>query len=160
MDVNPRNEDVTEVDILFVCTGNICRSPLAEGVLKRMLAQAGLADRVRVDSAGTTGYHAGEAPHPGVAALAREHGVELDGKRARQVSPEDAEAFDLLIGMTRSHRDALAGAGDKVRLLADFADFGDPDVHDPYYSGDFEKTYRQVEAGCRGLLEHLKRALA
>ena len=152
------------IRVLFVCTGNICRSPLAEGTFNKLIEDAGLADRFEVDSAGTTSFHVGEPPHRGVARLAREHDVPLDG-RARQVtSGNDLERYDWIIGMTPEHTEHLRWMNpdveDRIRLLLEFA--GEPHVaaggvHDPYYDGDFQTTYDQVEAGCRGLLDHLRK---
>jgi len=155
------------IRVLFVCTGNICRSPLAEGVFRRLVDDQGLSERFEVDSAGTTSFHVGEPPHRGVARLAERHGVHLDG-RSRQVSGgEELDDYDWIIGMTPEHTDQLRWmnpeAADRIRLLLEFA--GEPHasasgVHDPYYDGDFQMTYDQVAAGCRGLLAHLRDAHA
>ena len=159
-------EEEGNLKILFVCLGNICRSPLAEGLFKELLRREGLSERVEVGSAGTSDYHVGEPPHPGVRRLARRHGfsLALDGKRARQLSPQDVRTFDLIVAMDRSNLEEIVAmspeARAKTRLLLDFAKAREKDVHDPYYTGDFERTYRQVEAGCRGLLEHLRGRLA
>lgn len=149
--------------VLFVCLGNICRSPLAEGLFKELLRKEGLTDRVEVESAATSDYHVGEPPHPEVRRLAEAHGFSLDGKRARQLTPQDLEEFDLVVAMDRSNLEEILAmnpaAEGKTHLLLDFAQVREKDVHDPYYSGGFELTYRQIEAGCRGLLEHLKKRL-
>jgi len=146
--------------VLFVCLGNICRSPLAEGLFREMLRREGLEGRVEVDSAGTSDYHVGEPPHPGVRRLARQYGFSLDGKRARQLTAQDLARYDLIVAMDRSNLDEILTlspeARGKAHLLMDFAKAPEKDVHDPYYTGDFEWTYRQVEAGCRGLLQHVK----
>ena len=153
--------------ILFVCMGNICRSPTAEGVMRRLLEEAGLADRVEIESAGTGGWHAGEPPDERATLAARRRGVTLEGA-ARQVLPEDFRRFDLLIALDRSNlRDLLAVAPDedaaeKVRLLREFDPdaSGDLDVPDPYYGGDrgFETVLDMVEAACRGLIDELRAA--
>ena len=147
--------------------GNICRSPTAEGVMRRLLDEAGLADRVEVESAGTGGWHAGEPPDERATLAARRRGVTLEGA-ARQVRPDDFRAFDLLIALDRSNlRDLLMRAPDedaaeKVRLLREFdpAAAGDLDVPDPYYGGDrgFETVLDMVEAACRGLIDELRAA--
>ncbi len=151
--------------ILFVCMGNICRSPTAEGVMRRLLEDEGL--DIEIDSAGTGGWHAGEPPDERATLAARRRGVTLEGA-ARQVRPEDFRRFDLLIALDRSNlRELLARAPDeeaaeKVRLLREFdpAADGDLDVPDPYYGGDrgFETVLDMVEASCRGLIDELRAA--
>jgi protein-tyrosine phosphatase len=151
--------------ILFVCMGNICRSPTAEGVMRRLLEEEGL--DIEIDSAGTGGWHAGEPPDERATVAARRRGVTLEGA-ARQVRPEDFRRFDLLIALDRSNlRELLARAPDeeaaeKVRLLREFdpAADGDLDVPDPYYGGDrgFETVLDMVEASCRGLIDELRAA--
>jgi protein-tyrosine phosphatase len=155
------------VRILFVCMGNICRSPTAEGVMRRLVSQAGLDGRVEIESAGTGGWHVGEAPDERATLAARRRGITLSGA-AQQVTPADFRRFDLLIALDRSVlRDLLALAPDeeaaeKVRLLREFdpAASGDLDVPDPYYGGDrgFETVLDMVEAACRGLLDELRAA--
>src|SRR4051795_11162399 len=144
--------------ILFVCMGNICRSPTAEGVMRRLIDDAG-AD-IEVESAGTGGWHAGEPPDERATAAAARRGVTLAGA-ARQVRPADFRRFDLLVAMDRANqRELLALAPDdearaKVRLLVP-----DADVPDPYYGGDrgFEDVLDMVETGCRALLDELRAA--
>ena len=146
--------------ILFVCMGNICRSPTAEGVMRQLIADAGLEDVVEVDSAGTGGWHAGEPPDARATEAARRRGVTLEGG-ARQVRPEDFDRFDLIVAMDRENlRDLRAmapddGAREKLRLLAP-----DQDVPDPYYGGDrgFETVLDMVGAACRELLDELRAA--
>jgi protein-tyrosine phosphatase len=152
--------------ILFVCMGNICRSPTAEGVMRKMLRDGGLEDRIEIDSAGTGGWHAGSPPDERATAAARRRGIPLEGA-ARQVEPEDFERFDLIVAMDRSNLDDLQAlapdeeARDRVRLLREFdpASAGAPDldVPDPYYGGErgFDAVLDMVEAACRGLLDDL-----
>jgi len=152
------------VRICFVCLGNICRSPTAEGVRRRLVEDAGLTDRVEIESAGTGGWHAGEPPDQRATLAARRRGVTLEGA-ARQVRPADFRSFDLLVALDRSNlRELLAlapdeDAAEKVRLLREFdpAAAGDLDVPDPYYGGDrgFESVLDMVEAACRGLLDEV-----
>jgi protein-tyrosine phosphatase len=153
--------------ILFVCMGNICRSPTAEGVMRRLLDEARLADRVHVESAGTGGWHVGEPPDERATLAARRRGVTLEGA-ARQIHASDFRDFDLLIAMDRANlRELLAlapdeDAAEKVRLLREFdpASSGALDVPDPYYGGDrgFETVLDLVEAACRGLIDELRAA--
>jgi protein-tyrosine phosphatase len=153
--------------ILFVCMGNICRSPTAEGVMRRLVREAGLEDQFEIDSAGTGSWHTGDAPDRRATAAAAARGVTLDGA-ARQVRPRDFEHFDLLLAMDRENLRELrtfspdGDAAGKARLLREFdpASAGAPDldVPDPYYGGPdgFETVLDQVEAACRGLLESLR----
>lgn len=152
------------VNILFVCTGNICRSPTAEGVFRHMVRQAGMADRVGTDSAGTEGYHAGEPPDPRSCAAAKIRGVDIGDLRSRKVVPQDFSRFDLLLAMDRSHyqhlvRMAPNGARERVRLLMDYAPAApNREVPDPYY-GDgnhFAEVLDLIEAGAAGLLDIIR----
>lgn len=150
------------VSVLFVCLGNICRSPLAEGVFRALAAEADLGDRFRIDSAGTGAYHVGEAPDARSVAVAHDHGVHLTGL-ARQVTSKDLLAFDWVIAMDASNRrnlEALAGPEGRrrIRLLRDFDPEGPgADVPDPYYGGPegFQNVYRIVDRACRNLLKEL-----
>jgi protein-tyrosine phosphatase len=155
--------------ILFVCMGNICRSPTAEGVMRRLLRDEGLDGRIEIDSAGTGNWHAGDPPDERATAAARARGIELDGA-ARQVTAADFDHFDLLVAMDRENeRDLLARAPDdearaKVRLLREFdpasVAAGDLDVPDPYYGGPrgFDRVLDLVQAACRGLLDEVRAA--
>jgi protein-tyrosine phosphatase len=148
--------------ILFVCLGNICRSPTAEAVMRGLVAEAGLDGEVEVESAGTGSWHLGDPPDPRAIAAAAQRGVELAGA-ARQVDDADFSRFDLLIAMDRSNRDALLRlapdeeARDRVRLLRDFGD-GAGDVPDPYYGGEdgFAEVLDIVERSCAALLEEIR----
>jgi len=155
------------VRVLFVCLGNICRSPTAEGVMRALVTEAGLEDGFLIDSAGTGGWHVGSAPDRRAAAAARERGLELEGA-ARQVGPQDFLDFDLLLAMDRSNarelRQMAPGPEEraKVRLLREFdatavAD-GDLDVPDPYYGGEggFDEVFELVRAACEGLLDEVR----
>jgi protein-tyrosine phosphatase len=148
--------------ILFVCLGNICRSPTAEAVMRGLVAEAGLDGEVEVQSAGTGSWHLGDPPDPRAVAAAGQRGVKLAGA-ARQVDDADFTRFDLLIAMDRSNRDALlrlapdGEARDRVRLLRDFGD-GAGDVPDPYYGGEdgFADVLDIVERSCAALLEEIR----
>ncbi|MGP1272636.1 MAG: low molecular weight protein-tyrosine-phosphatase [Phycisphaerales bacterium] len=149
--------------LLFVCLGNICRSPLAEGVFLHQAAAAGLADRFVVDSAGTGGWHAGSLADPRSRAVAARRGIVL-ATRARQVVAEEHDAWDLVLAMDARNRDDLVALGfarDRVRLMRSFETPGcAADVPDPYYGGDkgFETVFEMLERACGGLLEHLRAA--
>jgi protein-tyrosine phosphatase len=155
--------------ILFVCMGNICRSPTAEGVMRALLRAEGLDGRIELDSAGTGSWHAGDPPDARAMAAARARDIELDGA-ARQVTSADFERFDLLLAMDRENaRELHARAPDdaaraKVRLLREFdpaaVAAGDLDVPDPYYGGPqgFERVLDLVTAACRGLLDEVRAA--
>jgi protein-tyrosine phosphatase len=148
--------------VLFVCAGNICRSPTAEGVMRGLLAEAELDGEIEVESAGTGGWHVGDPPDPRSVAAAAERGVELSGA-ARQVDQADFESFDLLIAMDRSNRDALRRlapdeeARERIRLLREYGDGQAHDVPDPYYGGSegFAEVVEIVERNCRALLDEL-----
>lgn len=153
--------------VLLVCTGNICRSPTADGVLRQLVREAGLEALVRVDSAGTHGYHVGEAPDPRAQEHARQRGYDLSALRARQVEQGDFERFDLILAMDRGHlmllrRLAPPDQRHKLRLFMEFARSWDlAEVPDPYYGGDagFEQVLDMIEAGSRGVLAELRAAL-
>ena len=150
--------------VLFVCMGNICRSPTGEGVLKKRADDRGLADRVEVDSAGTIAYHAGERADGRMRRAAEKRGYRLDSV-ARQFERADFDRFDLIVAMDRSNlADILSvdGSGaheEKVRLLSDFIGGEWPrDVPDPYYGGasGFETVYEMVRRSCQALLDRIR----
>jgi protein-tyrosine phosphatase len=155
------------VKVLFVCMGNICRSPTAEGVFRKGLADAGLEGRITVDSAGTHGYHIGANPDRRAASAASARGVDLSGIRARGVSEDDFDAFDLIVAMDGDNLadlKAMAPADGRAELRR-LMEFGGGsrgmDVPDPYYGGlkGFEMVLDMVEDACAGLLEDLRRRL-
>ncbi len=155
-----------KIKVLFVCLGNICRSPMAEAVFKDLVAQAGLSDRFRIASGGTADYHEGEPAHPGTRRILSQHGIGCDSI-ARQVRRGDLAEVDYVVAMDRYNLSdlqalapGLAPAG-RLHLLLHFADKRDSgsimDVPDPYYTHNFEETFRLVQAGCTGLLAHIRR---
>ncbi|MGB2712313.1 MAG: low molecular weight protein-tyrosine-phosphatase [Conexibacter sp.] len=155
--------------LLFVCLGNICRSPTAEAMMAALVAEAGLAQQIELDSAGTGGWHVGSPPDERASAAAARRGIAMRGA-ARQVRAEDFERFDLLLAMDAENLRALrtlaphAGAAAKVRLLREFdpasAGAASLDVPDPYYGGPdgFDRVLDLVEAACAGLLAELRAA--
>jgi protein-tyrosine phosphatase len=150
------------IRVLFICTGNICRSPMAEAVFRHMVARAGLAGRIVADSAGTGGWHAGEQPHHGTRRVLREQGIDYT-HAARQVSPDDFTRFDYLIALDSDHlfelRARAGRAGARLARLMDFAPAAAArDVPDPYYDGRFAEVYTLIEQGCRGLIDHIVQA--
>jgi protein-tyrosine phosphatase len=153
--------------ILFVCTGNICRSPTAEGVFRAMVERAGLGHRITADSCGTHDYHVGDAPDPRSCAHARKRGYDIGSLRARMLEPDDFERFDLLLALDRGHerilkRQAPPAAKDKVRLFMSYIpELRRDDVPDPYYGSpeDFDHAFDLIEHGCERLLEEIKSRL-
>jgi len=153
-----------DISVLMVCLGNICRSPMAEAVFRHILEEEGLGNRIRVDSAGTGSWHAGESPDTRSVRTAANHGVTLSGS-ARQVQPEDFQNFDYVVAMDVSNLDNLerfregVGGTTALYLLREFDPDGGPgaEVPDPYYGGPggFEDVYAMVERSCRGLLAHI-----
>lgn len=146
--------------VLFVCTGNICRSPLAEAVFARMLAEKGLEDRFRVDSAGTSDYHLGDRTDPRAAASAARRGYDVSNLRARGLRREDFEDFNIIVAMTAKHLEEMErffGGRDGLRLFPAADDGSSLDVPDPYYGGEsgFETVMDLVERGCANLLAEL-----
>jgi protein-tyrosine phosphatase len=153
------------IDVLFVCLGNICRSPAAEGIFRRMIEAEGLADAISADSAGTAGWHVGQPPDSRAQAEARRRGVDISGLRGRQVSAADFERFDYVIALDDPNFQVLSGlcppdrAGCVHGLLEFAPEAGRRDVPDPYYGGpeSFRLSFDLIEAGARGLLEHIRR---
>lgn len=152
------------VAICFVCLGNICRSPTAEGVMRHQVAAAGLDGAIEIDSAGTGDWHVGEAPDARAQQAARARGYDLSPLRARQIGDADFERFDLVLAMDGANLAALRKRcppqyRGKVRLLMEFAGDGSAgDIADPYFGGarGFEQVLDQCEAACRGLLDSLR----
>ena len=148
------------IKILFVCHGNICRSPMAEFVMKDLVQKAGLEREVMVASAATSREEIGNPVYPPVRRLLTEHGIDCSMKRARQLCQEDYEIYDLLIGMDqqnlRNMQRICGGDPDKkMHLLLDFTNHPGS-VADPWYTGDFQTTWCDVTEGCQGLLKQLQ----
>jgi len=152
------------VKVLFVCLGNICRSPTAEGVFRQVVEQAGLLDDIEIDSAGTHAYHVGAPPDARAQDAARRRGIDLGSLRGRQARRHDIERFDYILAMDKENLQNLlsicpAGLESKVRLFLEFAP-GRPEreVPDPYFGGDqgFERVLDMIEEAAEGLLAHLR----
>ncbi|WP_028487843.1 low molecular weight protein-tyrosine-phosphatase [Thiothrix lacustris] len=154
-----------KVKVLFVCMGNICRSPTAQGVFEHLVHSQGLSDRILIDSAGTHAYHVGNPPDKRSQGAAKSRGLDLSGQRARKVTLADIEAFDYVLAMDRTNLDDLqdmvaASQRERVRLFMAFAERWNVDeVPDPYYGGEsgFERVLDMVEDAAAGLLEHIRR---
>lgn len=143
-----------KIGVLFVCTGNICRSPTADAVFQNIVQKRGMEGVFIVDSAGTHGYHVGEPPDDRSVAVAKGRGVDMSHLRARQVVREDFERFDYILAMDGGHYsflNGLSGQGGRAKLLA----FSANDVPDPYYGSlaGFEHVYDVVEKGCHQLMD-------
>lgn len=144
--------------ILFVCAGNICRSPLAEGIFAHLAAQAGRAQDFEMDSAGTGGWHQGDPPDRRSIAVAGRHGIDISKLSARKIRPTDFDAFDLILAMDRDNLKELRKTGPDsapVHLFNSFTFGIEEDIPDPYYGGaeGFETVYTRLFAGCSRLLD-------
>lgn len=154
-----------KVNVLFVCMGNICRSPTAQGVFTHLLTRHGLEDRVLVDSAGTHGYHVGGPPDPRARAAAERRGIDISGQRARRLDRDDFDSFHFILAMDRENLDMIETIcpphrRDRVQLFLEYApDLGIDEVPDPYYGGTagFERVLDMIEAASAGLLEHIRK---
>ena len=146
--------------ILFVCHGNICRSPMAEFVMKDLVKKAGLESQFHIESAATSTEEIGNPVYPPARRKLAEHGTDCTGKTARQLTRADYNRYDLLIGMDRANlrnMNRICG-GDpdsKIHLLMEFAGRPKAEVADPWYTGDFEATWQDVLEGCRGILREV-----
>ncbi|WP_006787021.1 low molecular weight protein-tyrosine-phosphatase [Thiorhodospira sibirica] len=158
------NESQAKIRVLFVCMGNICRSPMAQGVFEHLVAEAGLAERFEIDSAGTHAYHIGEPPDQRAMATAKQRGIDLSSQRARQVEAEDGREFDYILVMDQ---DNLAGVRavlppstrNKPRLFLEFARSHEyREVPDPYYGGQrgFDQVLDMITDAATGLLAEIR----
>ncbi len=155
------------VRVLFVCMGNICRSPTAEGVFRKLVEEAGLAGQVEIDSAGTHAYHVGEPPDTRAQAAARRRGVDLSPLRGRQAVAEDIQRFDYVLVMDEENLDNLlsicpSGLEEKIELFMEYAADGQPrEVPDPYFGGNagFDRVLDMIEAASQGLLDDIRQRL-
>ncbi len=160
-----------KAQILFVCLGNICRSPMAEAVMRHEVAKAGLNGVIEVDSAGTGDWHLGKPPHEGTRQVLEQHGISYEGMAARQVKRNDYDQFHYIVCMDgKNYGDVRKlfgiggvhdGAGEKawpkvLTFMSLMPDRGLEDVPDPYYTGNFDFVYELVEEGCEVLLQKVK----
>jgi len=150
------------VSVLFVCLGNICRSPTAEGVFRDLVEREGLGDQIRIDSAGTHAYHIGEPPDGRAQAEAKRRGIDISGLRGRQAHTEDFRTFEYVLAMDRSNHQNLLSIcpldrEGRLGMFLDFApDVGRREVPDPYYEGGFEHVYDMIEQAAQGLLADIR----
>ena len=152
------------VSVLFVCMGNICRSPTAQGVFARLVEDYSLSDIIEIDSAGTHAYHIGEQPDARASAAALNRGIDLSSQQARRVSSDDFERFDYLMAMDHDNYEILAascppGLESRLRLFLEFApDLETREVPDPYYGGGsgFERVLDMIEQASAGLLADIR----
>lgn len=145
--------------ILFICHGNICRSPMAEFVMRDMVNKAGLSDKFEIASAATSTEEIGNSVYPPVKRLLADHGISYNGKTARQLTKKDYDNYDLLIGMDSANyrninRICSGDKQNKIHLLMDFTD-SPHDVADPWYTRNFDATWNDVNEGCKALLDKL-----
>jgi len=155
------------IRVLFVCMGNICRSPTAEGVFRKRIEEAGLSERVEIDSAGTHAYHVGEPPDARAQEAAKRRGVNLSRLRGRQAVAEDIERFDYVLAMDEDNLENLLsicpdGLEEKVELFMEYSSGGHPrEVPDPYFGGaaGFDRVLDMIEAAAEGLLADIRRRL-
>ncbi len=150
----------TMIKILFVCHGNICRSPMAEFVLKDMVKKRGIADRFKIASAATSTEEIGNPVHHGTRRRLAHEGISVAGKVARQMTRRDYDEYDYLIGMDRwnlRNMERITGPDkkSKLSLLLDYTDRAGEEIADPWYTGNFEETYDDIVEGCEGLLKRL-----
>jgi len=156
------NAGVNMIRVLFVCLGNICRSPMAEAIFRNRIEKEGLTDKIFVDSAGTGDYHIGKVPHEGTRELLDKYSISYEGMLARQVNEGDWDEFNYIIAMDEQNITNLKMVNEEtdgvyIARLMDFVNNPrEINVPDPYYTGDFDYTYELVSEGCSELLDFIK----
>jgi len=152
-----------QVNVLFVCMGNICRSPTAEGLFRQVVENTGLSDKINIDSAGTHSYHIGSQPDTRAQAASLKRGIDISTLQGRQAEPGDFNAFDYILAMDASNYSDLmqlaGGSADKLHMFLTFSEnFTETEVPDPYYGGDqgFEHVLDLIEDASEGLLKHIQ----
>ncbi|UOQ92518.1 low molecular weight phosphotyrosine protein phosphatase [Halobacillus shinanisalinarum] len=150
------------IHVLFVCLGNICRSPMAEAIFRDLIKEENLGNHISVDSAGIGHWHVGAAPHEGTRAILDKNRISFEGMLARQVDSSDWDRFDYIIAMDQKNMNDLQAIREKngvtVKKFMDYAlDADETDVPDPYFTGNFDQVYQLVTEGCLGLLNEIKR---
>ncbi|QDI89886.1 low molecular weight phosphotyrosine protein phosphatase [Salicibibacter halophilus] len=149
------------IRVLFVCLGNICRSPMAEAILRQKAAERGLSDQVHIESAGTGHWHVGQPPHEGTINILADNEIDASGLSARQVVEEDLDSFDIVVALDAENLgflQTLRKQGQEVEVvrLLDYSDREESDVPDPYFTGNFQEVYDMVDEACASLLEEVE----
>ena len=150
------------IKVLFICLGNICRSPMAEAYFKNLVNQAGLTDKFMIDSAGTSNWNEGKVPHEGTQKKLIENNLSFQGMHSRQITETDFNQFDYIVAMDAQNIIDLENIQKKttyakmVKLMDFVGSESIKDIPDPYYTGDFDQTYQLIEAGCQALLKFIR----
>lgn len=150
------------IKVLFVCLGNICRSPMAEAIFRDLIKKDGMEEYITVDSAGTGSWHIGEGPHHGTRKILKKNQISAEGLIARKIQSQDIDKFDYIVAMDSSNKETIEALRadfpeGKVSILLDYVpEIADKNVPDPYYTGNFTEVYNLVEQGCKRLYDHIK----